>query len=140
MPAPFSVYEFEREGFVSVWVAKVPFRQIPADYFTEHYNREDDGTIPFTQFSRDFGFDFYDHDFTEAAVNADNPKPVDALLAGHSYADSFREAVGSVATARGLPTAEFAFLMYNTDYVPARTGIEQSEWLVFVGSFNYQQT
>lgn len=58
-----SRFEKEDSNIVSIWASKVPNSEIPGDYFIENYNDEE----TFNQFSSDFGFGFYDHDFTENA-------------------------------------------------------------------------
>ena len=63
-----------------MWAAKVPFVEIPSDYWTVDYATEDDGA-PFNQFSTDFGFGFYDEDFVEGHWRDDHcSTPVEQLL------------------------------------------------------------
>jgi hypothetical protein len=121
----------EKGNRVSIWLATaVP----PDNYFVENCT---DDNQPFNQFSADFGIGFYDHDFVE--VNDSGFKPVEYLLSGHSYANTFLQSALAEASKRGMKDAYGALLMYNIDYNPNRNGKERSDYLQFLGCFDYAQ-
>lgn len=131
----------DQENRVSIWLGIVPLDEIPEDYFQENYQDEDK---PFTHFSADFGFGFYDHDFVEMMTGGENvadsvPKPVRFLLDVTSYNDSFLQRALLAANECGITESELAFLMYDFEYDPKVTGITQSKWLRFIGCFDYDK-
>jgi Immunity protein 22 len=127
----------DKENRLSIWIGRCPLAEIPDDYFKENYADEDQ---PFTRFSEDFGFGFYDHDFVEMNSSATGPKPVRDLLAGHSCSTSFLEAAATAAEQNGMKATELIFLMYDFEYDPKVTGIQQSKWLWFLGCFDYDKS
>jgi hypothetical protein len=133
--ARWSVYDFEAKGVVSIWVATVPRRQIPDDYFHEHYGREDDE--PFSQFSQDFGFGYYDHDFVDTNGVTDGPKPIERLFGECSYGASYLAQAVTAAKRQNLDKTEFVFLLHDIAYRPEVTGVSRSEYMAFLGSFRY---
>lgn len=131
--------DFERAGVVSVWLAHVPHAEIPEDYFHEPYGEGEDDD-PWNDFSSDFGFGYYDHDFVEAAgTEGFQPGPITDVLDGCSYATSFVDAVATAAAKLGLSESSFAWLMFDFAYDPTRARKSQSACLTFVGAFPYDQ-
>jgi hypothetical protein len=130
-----SIGEFEKKGVVSIWVAIVPWRQIPGDYFEEHYGREKDE--PFSRFAEDFKFGFYDHDFVDTNAVTDQPKSVERLIGECSYSTSFLAAAGAAVKRHKLEQADFVFLLYDIAYPPKITKVSRSEYMAFLGSFPY---
>jgi hypothetical protein len=106
---------------------------MPSDYFIEDYDGEDED--PFNQFSTDFGFGYYDHDFVEGAALpgcASIDKIIEAASYGHSFATE-------VKAASEIKNAEHVFLMYNFNYSPNVTGITESKYYKFVGVFKFDK-
>jgi hypothetical protein len=126
----------DREGRLSIWVGLCPLKDVPEDYFKENYADEDQ---PFTLFSQDFGFGFYDHDFVEMNCSRTGPKPVRDLLAAHSYSASFLDAASAATRQERLTDTELVFLMYDFEYDPDVTGIRHSDYLRFLGCFDYDK-
>jgi hypothetical protein len=135
-PGKFSVYEFEKKGVVSVWVATVPLSRIPKSYFEERYG-DDDDEEPFTQFSEDFGFGFFDHDFVDTNASPGRAKSVEDLLGRCSFSSSYVAAATAEAKKRGLEMTQFVFLLYDIEYSPKRTKVSRSPFMEFLGSFRY---
>ena len=131
-------FEVEHEDVVSVWVATSPFDAIPEDYFLERYDEEDDQ--PFNRFSNDFGFGFYDHDFTEAHSSDDGqPIPIQGLIEPCSYGKSFAVLVAVAASSLGIKESSSVFLMFNFKYDSAVTGVRESPFFKFIGVFPFEQ-
>ena len=94
-------FQVEGENVVSVWVPIQPMTEMPVGYFEE--NSSDDDEEPFTRFSANFGFGFYDHDFAESGLTADGSEvPVGELLQRVSYGRTFNEAASSRAEGFGI--------------------------------------
>ena len=130
-----SIGEFEKKRVVSIWVATVPWRQIPDDYLEEHYGREEGE--PFSRFAEDFGFGFYDHDFVSTNAVADQPKSVERLIGECSYSASFLADAVAAAKRQKFEQADFVFLLYDVAYPPKITKVSRSEYMAFLGSFPY---
>jgi immunity protein 22 of polymorphic toxin system len=133
--AQHSVYEFEAEGVVSIWVATIPRSRIPEDYFQANYDAEDDE--PFSPFSEEFGFGYYDHDSVESNASTDRPKTIERLLGECSFAASFVGEAVAAAERLSLDKTDFVFLLYDIKYPPEVTGVSRSEYMAFLGSFRY---
>jgi len=119
-------------GIVSIWVSKVPEIEIPKNYFDENYSEDEEE--PFNQFSSDFGFGFYDHDFAEnAGVYGET---VEEKLKSASYGKSFyKEASANCKNS----FADAFYLIYDFVYDPKVTNITESKYYIFLGSFPYDK-
>lgn len=125
-----------KEGRLSIWLAVRPLKEMREDYFEENYANED---RPFTLFSEEFGFSFYDHDLVEVSRSEAGPKPIRDLLAAHSCSASFLEAAAAAAAEQGVTETALVLLMYDFDYDYEITGVKQSDYLFFLGSFHYDK-
>src|SRR5262245_58370406 len=114
----FSIYDFEKRGVVSIWVAKVPLSELPDDYFEENFTDE---SKPFTRFSLDFGFDFFNFDLVDTNAAKDGPRDVGHLVAECSFSSSYAAEVAKAAKKRGLDTTQYVLLIFDTQYSPRRT-------------------
>ena len=123
----------ENENVVSVWVAILPLNEIPDDYFEEDYGGDDED--PFNEFSSDFGFGYYDHDFVEANT-LESCSPINEILKECAYGNSFAEAAYQSSD---IKNSEHVFLMYNFNYDPEITGITRSKYYKFIGVFSYNE-
>jgi uncharacterized RDD family membrane protein YckC len=75
----------------------------PADFFEERSPREDDDD-PLSPFAASQGETWYDHDFVEISY-LDEMESVGSLVDGHSYSDTYRDAVVARAAALGIDRA-----------------------------------
>ena len=125
---------FYKEGsnIVSIWASKVPLKEIPTDYFSENYSDEDEES--FNQFSADFGFGFYDHDFVENARDYGDTN--EEKLSFASYGRSFFKIVSDACD---NPNVEEFYLMYDFIYDPDVTKINESKYYKFIGCFKYDK-
>ena len=133
-PGKFSIYDFEKKGVVSIWLATVPLSRIPNAYLEEHYGNDEE---PFNQFAEDFGFGFYDHDSVDTNASKGRAKPVEDLVGKCSFSTSYVEQAVAEAKKRGLDKTQFVFLMYDIQYAPNRTKVSKSTYMEFLGSFCY---
>lgn len=125
---------FSKEGsnIVSIWASKVSLDKIPDDYFEENYSEDDDE--PFNEFSSDFGFGFYDHDFVETAGEYGTTN--EEKLMYSSYGKSFCK---EASLACDIPSVDYFFLMYDFIYDPTVTGIKESKYFIFLGCFKFDK-
>ena len=126
-------FECEDKDVVSIWVAKCPAVQIPNNYFDENYGGEDDE--PFNQFSTDFGFGFYDHDFVEPMA-LKGSAPLEKILDCSSYGKSFSNKATALSE---IKNTEHVFLMYNFEYKAEVTSIHENKYYKFIGVFGYDR-
>lgn len=118
---------------VSIWVSKCPPHEIPKDYFKENYD-DDAEDEPFNQFSDDFSFGYYDHDFVEkAGIHGDS---VEEKLQYSSYGKSFCREASQACDVTG--DVEF-FLMYHFKYDPTVTNVKESDYYKFIGCFRFDK-
>jgi hypothetical protein len=134
--AKLNAYHFEKQGTVSIWVSTVPWEDLPDSYFEQHYGREDPND-PFTQFSEDFGFGFFDVDEVETNGSPGAPKPMDELLGECSFSSSYVLEAKAQAAVLGLTTTSFVFLLYEMEYQPEKTGVSRSAYMQFLGAFPF---
>ena len=135
------MFEKEDSNIVSIWASKVPNSEIPEDYFTENYSEEEEEEEdelaieePFNQFSSDFGFGYYDHDFTENASAYGDTNEQKLMYA--SYGKSFCKDASSSCDIKSVETF---YLMYDFIYDPKVTKINESKYFKFIGCFKFDK-
>jgi hypothetical protein len=127
---------FDKEGVVSIWAGIVPLDAIPDDYFEERYGDDD---IPLTKFYEDFGFGWFDHDFADANGSTKGPKSLERLIGECSFSSSYLKPAVAQARSLGIETTQQVNLLYDFAYDPQRSGISQSPYMQFIGSFPYDR-
>lgn len=132
-------FEAKDERVVSVWVATVPWDDIPEDYWMPDYDGADNA--PWNQFSQDFGFGVYEDDFVESYFNEPDGDivPIADLIRPLSYASSFVVDVVKRARNIGVVETSYVYLMYNFKYDEEIAGPANSDCLRFVGAFPYDE-
>lgn len=90
---------FNKDGYVSIWVAVVPLSKIPDDYFKERYGDEE---VTLTKFYGDFGFGYFDHDFMDTNGSKESAMPIEKLVGACSFSSSYVEEAVAHAKKRGL--------------------------------------
>lgn len=123
--------EFYKEDsrVVSVWASKVGSLQIPKGYFRAIYDENEESSI---QFAQDFGIEYYDTGFSERADRYGDTNIERLRFA--SFGESFCK---SASSACGEERVECFFLIYDFDYDPNVSGVSESEYFKFVGSFEF---
>lgn len=131
-------FQCEDRDVVSIWVAHTNFDAIPEDYM--EYNRDDNDDAPWSTFTHNFGFGYYDDDFVESYVQPDKrTAPLYEQLKYLSYSASFIDLAVEEARKRKLDQTTFVFLMYNFAYDPKVTRIVRDDYLEFLGVFLFDQ-
>lgn len=123
------------QGKVSVWINKVPVSAYPESYLEENYDGEDDA--PLCEWAGNFGFDYYDSDFMDVALEEGKPRPIRMLMTGCSYVESFLSELEAAAVKLGQPTANHAILLYDFDYSAMKEKVAEDSYMRFVGTFKY---
>ncbi len=130
-------FETDEIEIVSIWVSKCNLNDIPDDYFEENYGGEDEES--WNDFSSEFGFGYYDHDFVETYFIDDGEiTHIKNLLEPLSYSDTFIDSAINAAIEKNLAETSFVFLIYNFEYSSKITGITESKYMSFLGAFPFK--
>lgn len=127
--------DFEKEGFVSIWIGSFSSREGFEDFLEESISDDHEITQPINKFSEDIGIGFYDHDFQEADYY-DEPVSIEKLLSQFSYIESFIDDVKNESEKDGLEKNNTAILLYDHDF--SELHMSNSKFLTFVGAFPFQ--
>ena len=92
------------------WVGHFPDGRRVGKYFAETYD-EDDDDMPISQFARDQGERFYDHDFMEYGFSK-AAKSIEKLAKGYSFHEQWSAELARRAAAAGL-TGVNMFVLIN---------------------------
>jgi hypothetical protein len=98
--------DFEKGGFVSVWVGS----GLTADELDDYLNLS-------RKFELDFGFELDDRNMPETSVEA-KPTTIGSLLQGFSWADRYKDAVISEAHHQTVTQASIMMVFFNFRYEP----------------------
>ncbi|MCL2915148.1 immunity 22 family protein [Shewanella corallii] len=127
---------FEKKGYVSIWVSKVTLDEIPEDYFEERYGEEYED-ISLSQWCENFGFGYYDHDQIEDNGVAKGSDSLDRILGECSFSKSFVDHAVSMGRKRGLDSVSWVRCLYDWSYSTSVTGINDDPYMAFLGFFEY---
>lgn len=136
MPSRYGPPHFRRDGYVSIWATIAPSNEIPEDYCVPNYEDEE---APFSEFAGDFKFGSYDLDFSESFASDGPACSTRDLLKYLSYSRSFIDEAENAAKAKKLEATEWIFLLYDFDYDPNVTGVTESRYMRFLGSFQFDK-
>jgi hypothetical protein len=115
---------------VSVWLGVFASEKHAEAYFEETYDDE----LPISQFAREQGQRFYDHDFVERSFH-ERTNAVGSLLRGHSFSSSFGTSVTERARERAVPPANTVVLVWNHEVQHPRSVRGSDYSLEFLGTF-----
>jgi hypothetical protein len=132
----YSGHHFEREGFVSLWAGIFPSEEVRVSHLEERYDEEFEDQ-PLAEWTGEFGFGWFDHDFMDTNFDGLAIRPLRELLAPCSYSESFLERALAEAERQGVRETQFVLLLYDLCYDPNVTGISQGKYLQFLGAFPY---
>jgi hypothetical protein len=127
---------FDKKGFVSIWVSKVTLDEIPDDYFEERYGEEYEDT-PLSKWCENFGFGYYDHDQIEDNGVEVGTDSLDRILGECSYSKSYVKQAVSKAKEKGLETVSWIRNLFDCSYSSESTGIDEDQFMIFLGAFEY---
>lgn len=125
---------YETEDLVSVWIGTFPDERAFSDYLNEDYSAKDEDDFPKCRFWDDLGIRWHDHDFQEAVFVRDL-MPVEDLITGISWVDSYKAELLRRCNELGIIKANAIIVICEYDY-PPEAGFD-SPYLKFVGAFRY---
>lgn len=127
--------DWEREGFVSIWLGDFESVDDFDDYMEEQY---DDDDTAISHFAEDTGLGWYDHDFVESYINEETKKEkVFDLIGPLSYSSSYVDAAIQAADKRGVKEAKAVILVLDCDYKETGEAIGPMK---FIGAFPYRKS
>lgn len=125
---------WQREGYVSIWLGDFDSLDDFDDYLDEQYEDDD---APISHFAEDTGLGWYDQDLVESYMNEDEKREsIYDLIGPCSYSSSFVNAVIQSANKLGLKEAKATVLVFDCNYKKPETTAGP---LIFVGSFPYKR-
>jgi len=118
---------------VDVWVGTFASEDDLEAYLAESYD-EDDEEAPASRFAADQGERFLDHDFLESSFHG-TPGDLADLIAGHSFAESYREAAGAAFASSGSPPVNAVVLAFGAEVSAPRSVSDASHTVTYLGRF-----
>ena len=118
------------------WVGHFPTAQRVSEYFAEVYD-EDDETTPLSQFARDQGVSYYDHDFIEYGFS-EKATPIERLFAGYSYHEQWAAELARRVADAGL-TGVNMFVFITEEEIESPKSVQgDGYWLHYLGTIRYR--
>jgi hypothetical protein len=130
--------EFQRDGFVSVWVGTFPSVEEAEAYFG--IPDEIGVDLPPEGMATDLGLSDLPAESLEVNFEQLAPRPLAELLKDATYSASFREQAVGAAKRQGIQAAQGIALLYDFDYQPDPEREGAGGPLTFIGSFPYVRT
>jgi hypothetical protein len=121
------------------WLGYFPNPERVAAYFNEVYDETDADRehTPLSEFARDQGEKWYDHDFLEYGLNPFTAS-ITELVAGYSYHDQYAGELTQRAIQLGLSAVNM-FVFINEAEIDHPRSIESDDyWLRYVGTVTYR--
>jgi hypothetical protein len=117
------------------WVGEFATRQAAEKYLAEQYEDDD---APVSEFTRDQGVNWYDHDFMESSGFSKAPKPIQMLAKGHSYHEQWAEELARRAKDAGLTSANLLIFISKDQIKNAKSVKGNGYSLNYLGTIEYR--
>lgn len=124
----------EKPKRVALWVGTAKSPEKFKAYVAESWKGEE--SMP-SAFAKDFGIGRYDHDFFEAETRPEQ-LPIEQLLKGFSYAESYGAAAAAEATKVSIAKANAVVLIFDREFEDK--GNPSKNGLTFIGNFDYDSS
>jgi hypothetical protein len=121
------------------WLGHFPNEKRVAEYLAEVYDEDDEDRehTPLSQFARDQGEKWYDHDFMEHGFKK-NAKSVDDLVNGYSYYEQWSAELVRRAAEAGLTKVNM-LLFIGKDQIDIPRSVEGDGYnLYYMGTIKYR--
>jgi WD40 repeat protein len=123
-----------KDGVMAVWIGDFP-TQKEFDAYVEEYEGKPSKKHPLSQFAKEAGDEWYDHDFF-TAWRFPKAKDVAGLLAGAPYVESYGEAVAALAKKAGVTRGNTVILLQDVVLKPAKWPADSR--LKYLGAVPYE--
>lgn len=121
------------------WLGQFPNEERVAEYVAEVYDDDDEDRehTPLSQFARDQGEPWYDHDFMEHGFE-ENAKSVEDLVNGYSYYEQWSAELARRAAEAGLTKVNM-LLFISKDEIEKPRSVEGDGYnLHYMGTIEYR--
>lgn len=126
--------DFEKEGTVSIWLARFSSPDELNAYMEEH---EDENENTFSAFYLEFRMGYIDHDFTDAFMHQRQPENLDDLFWGASYGKSIVENMRKSGRLPDVSKYNCYICMYDFAFVPDKDYVRKNAHVDYWGSIAY---
>jgi WD40 repeat protein len=123
-----------KDGVMSIWIGDFP-TQKEFDAYVEEYEGSPSKKHPLSQFAREAGDEWYDHDFFTAWRFA-KAKDVAGLLEGGPHVESYTDAAVALAKKAGVTRGNTLILLQDAVLKPARWPADSR--LKYLGAVPYE--
>jgi hypothetical protein len=121
------------------WLGRFVSEKALARYLVEVYDEDDVDRehTPLSEFARDQGEKWYDHDFMEHGYRPE-ASSVEELVAGHSYSEQWAAELARRATEAGL-VGDNMVVSISQDQIDAPRSVKgDGYWLHYLGTIRYR--
>ncbi|MDQ7051139.1 MAG: immunity 22 family protein [Enterobacterales bacterium] len=128
-------YLFDKKYKVSVWASKVPYAEIPDDYFEESFFKNN--TRAKNQWSNNFKIRYFKPDEMETNGSYEGLKAIQEIAGACSFSSSYIDNLMSKAKKKNLLEISWLVLLFDFEYSSKQTLVEADDYLILLGAFNY---
>jgi hypothetical protein len=121
------------------WLGNFPSEERASNYLCEVWDEDDEDRdhTPLSEFARDQGEKWYDHDFLEHGFRP-KAKSVADLVKGHSYFEQYTDELTTRATALGLANLN-TLIFIEQDQIDSPRSVTTSDFsLHYLGTITYR--
>ncbi len=126
---------FDKKYKVTAWVSKVPYADIPDDYFEETFFKNN--TRAKNQWTNNFKIRYFKPDQIETNGSYEGLKPIKEIAGACSFSLSYIDNLMSKAKKKNLLEISWLVLLFDFEYSTKTTGVEKDQYLTLLGAFNY---
>jgi len=126
---------FDKKYKVSIWGSKVPYADIPDEYFEETFFKNN--TRAKNQWSHHFKIRYFKPNEMETNGSYEGLKPIEEIAGACSFSLSYIDNLMSKAKKKQLLEVSWLVLLFDFEYSAKATGVESDDYLTLLGAFNY---
>ena len=130
-------YDFSKKNKVSIWASKIPYAEIPDDYFAETLSKN--GTRATNQWSKNYQIRFFNPEFMETNGAMAGLVDIEKAVGECSFSTSYIKPLLNKAKQKNLLKVSWVILLFENEYSAKTSTIESDEYTTLVGSFNYDE-
>jgi hypothetical protein len=126
--------DFEKEGVVSIWLARFEAEETLRAYVEEHMDENEDF---YSAFYLEFRMGYLDHDFMDAVKQPEHPQTLEELLRGASYGKSIAANIRAGGNLPDVSKYNSFICVYDYAFVPDADYVRQNPNVDFWGVVAY---
>jgi len=126
---------FSKKNKVSVWASTHPYADIPDAYFEETFSKNNTRAV--NTWSKNFKIRYFNPSSMETNGSFEGTIDIKQAIGECSFSSSFIQVLMSKAKKKQLEQVTWVVLLFEYEYSPKVSGIENDEFLSLVGAFDY---